>query len=372
MLKPLREFGPPLMDAVQPMPFPAMQKILDDAFPDGTHNYWKSTFLKALSDEAIDVMVEHANRVRSPLSAVVIEYYGGAAGRTGDGRNRLRPRKAEYDIGIMAQWTDPAESDRHMAWARDMSDAMKPHSSGGYLLNFLSEEDPDTIRAAFGATTRGSSRSRTSTTRRISSASTRTYSRRLREKERSASVVADDELDIPQLQRRPGRQGMRQPRFDRSPSIDVPLVDPMSSICRVLSRPTLSRACTRETDGFSNATSHWPESRPIRTLCSRFASSSISRSKPNLRPVSSVPWKWKTPRTGTGRMGHGGGVFAGAHPVDVERKADVLGPMLAAVDIGVVAAQPGHVAHRAETAMPPGSASTWMRSARLTPSPKMS
>ena len=152
VLNPLRQFGAPVMDAVQPMPFPAMQKILDDAFPDGTQNYWKSTFLKALSDEAIDVIVDHADRMQSPLSAVVIEYYAGAAGGTGDpGESAFAHRKAEYDVGFMAQWTDPAESARHIAWARDMAEAMKPHSSGAYLLNFLSEEDPDTIKAAFGA-----------------------------------------------------------------------------------------------------------------------------------------------------------------------------------------------------------------------------
>ncbi len=151
VLNPLRGFGAPVMDAVQPMPFPAMQKLLDDAFPDGTQNYWKSTFLKALSDEAIDVIVDHADRMQSPLSAVVIEYYAGAAGRTGDGDSAFAARKAEYDVGFMAQWTDPAESARHIAWARDMAAAMKPHSSGAYLLNFLSEEDADTIKAAFGA-----------------------------------------------------------------------------------------------------------------------------------------------------------------------------------------------------------------------------
>ena len=101
VLKPLRQFGSPVMDAVQPMPFPAMQKILDDAFPDGTQNYWKSTFLKALSDEAIDVIVAHANRMESPLSAVVIEYYAGAAGRTGSGDSAFANRKAEYDVGFM-------------------------------------------------------------------------------------------------------------------------------------------------------------------------------------------------------------------------------------------------------------------------------
>lgn len=151
VLKPLRQFGPPVMDAVQPMPFPAMQKLLDDAFPDGTQNYWKSTFLKALSDPAIDVIVEHANKMESPLSGVVIEYYAGAAGRTGAGETAFAHRQAEYDIGFMAQWTDPSENDKHMAWARNMAEAMKPHSSGAYLLNFLSEEDADTIKAAFGA-----------------------------------------------------------------------------------------------------------------------------------------------------------------------------------------------------------------------------
>jgi FAD/FMN-containing dehydrogenase len=97
------------------------------------------------------VIVDHANKMQSPLSAVVIEYYAGAAGRTGAGETAFAHRKAEYDVGFMAQWTDPAESDKHMAWARNVAGAMRPHSSGAYLLNFLSEEDADTIRAAFGA-----------------------------------------------------------------------------------------------------------------------------------------------------------------------------------------------------------------------------
>jgi FAD/FMN-containing dehydrogenase len=151
VLKPLRAFGSPLMDAIQTMPFPDMQKLLDGAFPDGTYNYWKSTFVKDLSDTAIDLIVEHANRAQSPLTAVVIEFYGGAAARVGKAETAFAQRQTEYDIGIMAQWTDAGESDRHIAWAREMSDALKPHSSGGYLLNFLAEESPDTIQAAFGS-----------------------------------------------------------------------------------------------------------------------------------------------------------------------------------------------------------------------------
>jgi FAD/FMN-containing dehydrogenase len=149
VLQPLRAFGQPMVDAVQPMPFPAMQKLLDDAFPDGTFNYWKSTFLEELSDAAIDVLVEHANRASSPLSAVVLEFYGGAATRIGQGETAFAQRRAEYNAGIMAQWTDPAESDRHTAWARETWDALQPFSSGAYLGNFASDEAPQAVRQAF-------------------------------------------------------------------------------------------------------------------------------------------------------------------------------------------------------------------------------
>ncbi len=150
-LRPLRSFGSPLLDAIQEMPLPAMQKLLDDAFPDGTFNYWKSTFVDELSDTVVDTLIEHAGRLTaSPLSDVVIELYSGAASRVGPSDTAFAQRRGQFDIGIMAQWTDPADSDRHVAWARGLFDALKPHSSG-FLLNFLDEEDADrTVRAAFG------------------------------------------------------------------------------------------------------------------------------------------------------------------------------------------------------------------------------
>ena len=151
-LAPLRRFGTPLVDAIQPLPMPAMQKLLDDAFPEGTFNYWKSTFVTGLDDGLIDTIVEHANRARSPLTAVVLEFYGGAASRVGVGDTAFAPRQPQFDVGIMAQWTDPAEAAEHTAWTRALYDAVQPRSSGGVLLNFLSEqESPDAIRAAFGA-----------------------------------------------------------------------------------------------------------------------------------------------------------------------------------------------------------------------------
>jgi len=151
LIAPLRSFGTPLMDAIQPMPFPVMQTVFDAAVPDGHHNYWKSAFLRELSDEAIDVIVRYANEATSPLTAVLVEQYGGAASRVGQHETAFAQRQTQYDLGILSQWTDPAESERHVKWARDFWEAMSGYGSGAYLLNFLGEESDATIKAAFGA-----------------------------------------------------------------------------------------------------------------------------------------------------------------------------------------------------------------------------
>jgi hypothetical protein len=151
VFKSLRTFSSPMVDAIQPMPFPQMQTSLDAAFPGGNHNYWKSTFLRELSDDAIAILVEHANRATSPLSGVVIEYYGGVASRIGVSETAFAQRQAQYSVLILAQWVDPGESHHHIEWARGLSDSMRPFSSGAYFLNYLGEEGEDAIKAAFGS-----------------------------------------------------------------------------------------------------------------------------------------------------------------------------------------------------------------------------
>jgi FAD/FMN-containing dehydrogenase len=150
VLKPLRGFGTPILDAVQPMPFPAMQQLFEGGFPDGTRNYWKSTFLTSLSDGALDIIIDHGNRCPSPLSGLVIEFYGGAATRVPPDATAFAQRQAEYNIVISAQWMDSAEDDRHIGWARDLWHALKPHSSGGQVLTLTSDTGDEASRAGFG------------------------------------------------------------------------------------------------------------------------------------------------------------------------------------------------------------------------------
>ena len=151
ILEPLRTFGNPVADTIQALPFPAMQALLAPSFPDGNHNYWKSTLQRELSDDAIDVIVEHANRMQSPLSAVVLEYYAGAAGRVAGDATAFPHRALPWGIYFIAQWTDPAETVTHRDWARAGEEGLVPFSSNAHLLSALDVEPEDVIYTAFGA-----------------------------------------------------------------------------------------------------------------------------------------------------------------------------------------------------------------------------
>ena len=150
VLQPLREFGSPIMDGIQAMPFPAMQSLLGPSFPDGNQNYWKSTLQRDLPDDAISAIVEHANRLHSPLSFIVLEYYGGAAGRIAIDATAFPHRQLPWDILFIAQWTDPAETDMHRDWARSGEEILRPFSANAHLLSALDVESEDVIKTAFG------------------------------------------------------------------------------------------------------------------------------------------------------------------------------------------------------------------------------
>jgi hypothetical protein len=99
----------------------------------------------------IKLLVEHGNRAQSPLSRIVIQFFGGAAARVGHADMASAQRQAQYNVGIETQWTDAADREKHIGWTRTLSDALKPYSGGGYLLNFLGGEEIDAVRAAFGS-----------------------------------------------------------------------------------------------------------------------------------------------------------------------------------------------------------------------------
>jgi FAD/FMN-containing dehydrogenase len=153
-LRPLREFGPPVADQIGPMPYTQLQAMLEPGFPPGMQNYWKSNFLRALDDAAIDTMLDHFGRVPSPTSAVAIEAFGGAMSRVPDDATAFNHRHTPFNFLIVGIWPDAADDDAHIRWVRTFWDAMQAFSSGEVYVNYLgqeADEGAERVKAAYGA-----------------------------------------------------------------------------------------------------------------------------------------------------------------------------------------------------------------------------
>jgi FAD/FMN-containing dehydrogenase len=149
-LRPLREFKAPTLDTVGPKPYVAHQAMFDPAYPHGRHYYWKAWKLPPLTDSAIDVIVEHAAAITSPLSAIPIFTLGGAVARSDDDATAFTGRSAAHDINFVASWLpDDPEPECHKAWARAAWEATRPFAHGVYV-NFMSDEPAPHVRVAYG------------------------------------------------------------------------------------------------------------------------------------------------------------------------------------------------------------------------------
>ena len=150
-IRPLKEFGTPIQDMLGPLPYVAQQSMLDAAIPPHLHNYWKADFLADLSDAAIDTIVEHASRVPSPRSLVLLFPVNGVARRVPVEATAFPHRVAGCQLGIYAIWEQPAEADENIAWTRQFWSAVQPFASGRVYVNELSaDEGEDRVRLAFG------------------------------------------------------------------------------------------------------------------------------------------------------------------------------------------------------------------------------
>lgn len=150
-VQPARAFGSPLMDVVGPLPYSDMNSLFDAGFPKGVLNYWKSEFLKELSDDAIDTMIEEFSRCPSPMSGILLEHFHGAATRVPADATAFPHREPGFNFLVISEWTDPAENDQNIAWARTAYDAMAPFTGGGRYVNYLGDEEAEgALAGAFG------------------------------------------------------------------------------------------------------------------------------------------------------------------------------------------------------------------------------
>jgi FAD/FMN-containing dehydrogenase len=150
-LQPLRSFGSPLADQIQPMADTALQSMLDEGFPAGLPVYWRSHFLQSLPDTALDTLTAAYATVNSPLSVVLLEHVGGAVSRVPADATAYDQRDAEYNLAVIARWPEPAQAEAGITWTRALHEQMAAYARGVYV-NYLGVGDSsERVRAAYGA-----------------------------------------------------------------------------------------------------------------------------------------------------------------------------------------------------------------------------
>jgi FAD/FMN-containing dehydrogenase len=149
-LEPLRSFGPPVLDMVQPMPYTEVQKLIDPQAPSGLRNYWGGDFFPALSDGAIKAMCAAHVTAPSPNSQIIVVPGGGQIARVAEDAMALGHRNAAFNTHLIAMWHDPADDESNIAWLRSLQDACRPHTEGGAFLNFVADDSEDHVRGAVG------------------------------------------------------------------------------------------------------------------------------------------------------------------------------------------------------------------------------
>jgi hypothetical protein len=148
-IEPLRQLGPSA-DLFGPMPYPALQGMLDAGAPRGLRNYFRGGYINDLTDEVIEVALDHGARMPSPMSALHVHQMGGAVARVGRDATAFSGRQAGYTYNVVSTWMDPGEDATHITANRACSSALAPLSEAGLYVNFLTDADGLGASAAYG------------------------------------------------------------------------------------------------------------------------------------------------------------------------------------------------------------------------------
>jgi FAD/FMN-containing dehydrogenase len=149
-LQALRDFGEPIADVISPHLYTGFQAAFDPLLTPGERNYWKSHDFLGLSDELLDSVLPYVETLPSPDCEIFFAHLGGATGRVSADATAYRHRDAEYVMNVHGRWHDADDDEKCIGWCRELFDAATPHATGGVYINFMTEEEDDRVRLAYG------------------------------------------------------------------------------------------------------------------------------------------------------------------------------------------------------------------------------
>jgi FAD/FMN-containing dehydrogenase len=151
-VKPIQQFGTPAVNAIGPISYCQLNSMLDGAYPKGALNYWKSSFLSGLTDEAIERLIESFAKCPTPMGQLLLEHFHGAVSRVPVADTAFPHRLEGCNLVILSEWMDPAISDRCIDWARETYATMGRYLGSGRYVNYMGDDEPgDPAAAAYGS-----------------------------------------------------------------------------------------------------------------------------------------------------------------------------------------------------------------------------
>ena len=145
----MKAFGSPVLDLCVPKPFLEHQAMFDPSFPHHRWYYNRACDVAELTDEVIDITVEHSLRIRSPLTTYPIWQLGGAVARVPRDETAYDTRNAGHAFNITASTETEDGFDEEREWVRNLWSALEPFHTSVYV-NFLGQEEEQRVRQAYG------------------------------------------------------------------------------------------------------------------------------------------------------------------------------------------------------------------------------
>jgi hypothetical protein len=149
VIRPLKEFGKPVLDLCMPKPYLAHQQMFDPSFRRGCWYYVRSCDIAQLDDDVVDVVAEYGHQITSPITSIALWQMGGAVARVGENDTAFHGRNAGFTFNINGNSETADGFDEQRQWARDYWTALAPHHTSVYV-NFLMEEGDERVRQAYG------------------------------------------------------------------------------------------------------------------------------------------------------------------------------------------------------------------------------
>ena len=150
-IEPLLSGGTPIANQLAPMPYESVQSIVERFNPRGLRNYWKTSFMDRVVDDAASVMVEKFQISPSPYTHVVLYTLGGAMARVDPEVTAIENRGARHALLTVGMWDGASADETNIGWVRGFASSMEDFSSGGFYVNFDSDTPVDRVRLAYGA-----------------------------------------------------------------------------------------------------------------------------------------------------------------------------------------------------------------------------